>query len=315
MAGDTIERARGRWREILPQLGIDTRYLTNKHGPCPLCGGRDRFRFDDRDGSGSYYCSQCGAGVGLILIRKLRGCDFKTACDEIDKIIGRDPSPRNTRPSSAMNKPRSGEVDGDKGRRLARIKRRLAEATDDRVVAAFLRQRRLTETSPVLRGHPALPYYEKGEMVGRFPAVLAPILSPEEATITAATVYCANAPEPRKKFLPAVDTINGAAVRLCEAEDGRLGIAEGIATALAARQLFSVPTWAALSANGLRSFSPPHGIAHVTVFADNDSSYVGQAAAFDLAQRLVRDGFRVNVEQPYQLDADFADLLPSKNIP
>jgi phage/plasmid primase-like uncharacterized protein len=88
VTGQTVERARNRWREILPQLGIDTRFLTNKHGPCPLCGGRDRFRFDDRDGSGSYYCGQCGAGVGIIMLRKKHGWDFKTACDEIDKIIG-----------------------------------------------------------------------------------------------------------------------------------------------------------------------------------------------------------------------------------
>jgi putative DNA primase/helicase len=63
---NTIERARNRWREILPRLGVDTQFLTNRHGPCPLCGGKDRFRFDDRDGSGSYICGQCGAGVGVI---------------------------------------------------------------------------------------------------------------------------------------------------------------------------------------------------------------------------------------------------------
>jgi putative DNA primase/helicase len=90
---DTIERARGRWREILPLFGIDTRFLTNKHGPCPLCRGRDRFRFDDKDGSGSYYCNQCGPGCGILLIRKLRGWNHKTACDEVDKIIGDGASP------------------------------------------------------------------------------------------------------------------------------------------------------------------------------------------------------------------------------
>ena len=56
---DTVNRARGRWREVLPALGVETRFLQNKHGPCPLCGGRDRFRWDDRDGSGEIY-SQTG---------------------------------------------------------------------------------------------------------------------------------------------------------------------------------------------------------------------------------------------------------------
>ena len=25
-----------------------------KHGPCPMCGSSDRYRFDDKGGSGSY---------------------------------------------------------------------------------------------------------------------------------------------------------------------------------------------------------------------------------------------------------------------
>ena len=33
MTFDTVERARHRWREILPQFGIETRFLTNRHGP------------------------------------------------------------------------------------------------------------------------------------------------------------------------------------------------------------------------------------------------------------------------------------------
>src|SRR5215472_17402029 len=93
MMGGTIERARHRWREILPQLGIETRFLTNKHGPCPLCGGKDRFRFDDRHGDGDYFCNQCGPGAGIILVQKKNGWDFKTAADAIDKIIGADSPP------------------------------------------------------------------------------------------------------------------------------------------------------------------------------------------------------------------------------
>src|SRR5947199_194195 len=46
------ETARGRWHGILPQLGISANLLRNRHGPCPMCGGKDRFRFDDWDGKG-----------------------------------------------------------------------------------------------------------------------------------------------------------------------------------------------------------------------------------------------------------------------
>ena len=84
----TVDRARGRWRDILVQLGVESRFLVNRHGPCPLCGGKDRFRWDDKEGSGSYYCNQCGPGPGLLLLRKLHEWDYATACAEVDKIIG-----------------------------------------------------------------------------------------------------------------------------------------------------------------------------------------------------------------------------------
>ncbi len=39
----TVDAARGHWPDILVRFGIDESYLRNRHGPCPLCGGRDRF--------------------------------------------------------------------------------------------------------------------------------------------------------------------------------------------------------------------------------------------------------------------------------
>src|SRR5262249_9495585 len=189
---NTIERARHRWREILPQLGIETTFLQNRHGPCPLCGGRDRFRFDDRDGSGSYYCNQCGAGSGIILIRKKHGWDHKTVCDRIDEIIGRDGA-ETPRQKSAADDAK------DKARRLARITRTLAQARDDRIVAAFLKSKRLAITSTELRGHPRCEYFDDARLVGRFPAVVAPIRAADGSLVSAAVLFSAGAPS-RKKF-------------------------------------------------------------------------------------------------------------------
>ena len=61
-----------------------------------------------------------------------------------------------------------------------------------------------------------------------------------------------------KKMLEAVGC---GSVRLAPiGEDGHLGIAEGIETALSAQAIFGVPTWAALSADGLRRWRWPTGI-------------------------------------------------------
>jgi putative DNA primase/helicase len=84
----TWDRARGRWREILPQLGVEARFLSGRNGPCPSCGGKDRFRYDDRTKNGDYFCNQCGAGKGIKLTMLVNGWDYRTAAGEIDRVLG-----------------------------------------------------------------------------------------------------------------------------------------------------------------------------------------------------------------------------------
>jgi phage/plasmid primase-like uncharacterized protein len=70
------------WRNTLVAAGIDPRALDGRHHPCPGCGGRDRFRFDDRDGRGTWICGQGGdpvAGDGWALLSHVFGWDFVTA--------------------------------------------------------------------------------------------------------------------------------------------------------------------------------------------------------------------------------------------
>ena len=65
--------AAGRWRSILSTLGMDDKALSGKHCACPMCGGKDRFRFDDKDGRGTFFCSGCGAGDGVKLAMGITG--------------------------------------------------------------------------------------------------------------------------------------------------------------------------------------------------------------------------------------------------
>jgi putative DNA primase/helicase len=80
-------------------------------------------------------------------------------------------------------------------------------------------------------------------------------------------------------------TIAEAAVRLFPLpDDGHLGVAEGIETALAAHAIFGEAVWAALSADGMARFRWPDGTRRVTIFADAGAA--GRQAAATLSDRL-----------------------------
>lgn len=84
------EAARGRWRSTLSQVGIIVPLSSNQHGPCPACGGKDRFRFDDLEGRGTWFCNQCNpqAGDGFALIQNVFSCDFPHALETVATEIG-----------------------------------------------------------------------------------------------------------------------------------------------------------------------------------------------------------------------------------
>ncbi|HBN0031710.1 TPA: hypothetical protein L1M50_003593 [Escherichia coli] len=82
----TVSHALGHWPRILPALGIQV--LKNRHQPCPVCGGSDRFRFDDREGRGTWYCNQCGAGDGLKLVEKVFGVSPSDAATKVAAVTG-----------------------------------------------------------------------------------------------------------------------------------------------------------------------------------------------------------------------------------
>lgn len=82
-----VRSAAGRWGEILPALGIELPHH-NKHGACPKCGGKDRFRFDDKNGRGTWFCNQCGSGDGLDLVGLVRGENPSQAAEQVANIVG-----------------------------------------------------------------------------------------------------------------------------------------------------------------------------------------------------------------------------------
>lgn len=84
---DVAAAACGHWPELLAAVGIDTPHR-GKHGPCPACGGKDRFRLDDKGGRGTWICNQCGAGDGLDLVCRVFSTPPKEAAELIAPLVG-----------------------------------------------------------------------------------------------------------------------------------------------------------------------------------------------------------------------------------
>ena len=79
-----------RWQYILPRIGIEPRYLRNTHQPCPICGGKDRFRFTDHQGGGGFICNQCTpeGGSGFDLLMLVFGYPFAESVASVAALLG-----------------------------------------------------------------------------------------------------------------------------------------------------------------------------------------------------------------------------------
>lgn len=86
---ETVKHACGHWPRILPALGV--KVIKNRHQACPICGGdacSDRFRFDDLEGRGTWYCNRCGSGDGLRLVEKVFGVNPSEAARKVNAVTG-----------------------------------------------------------------------------------------------------------------------------------------------------------------------------------------------------------------------------------
>jgi putative DNA primase/helicase len=301
-AAEIRPRLVGVWPAVLTALGIDERCLRDKHGPCPACGGRDRFRFDDRDGRGTWICNQCGAGDGFKLLMVVKGWNFAEALGAVSKVAGLTehggPLPERRVVMSRRDPPVPAVPIG----RAEWLLRTSSAPEDVADVIEYLRSRFLWPLPPrcSLRAHAAAEYWDRTEtgaqqLLGRFSAMLAELCDVNGERVTAHATYLTagrkiDARAPRK-LLGRLTGRRGCAVRLMPIDGDTLGIAEGIETALAAYALHHVPVWAATNATLLAKFEPPPNVHHVIIFADRDVA--GLEAAIALHEQL--DG-RATVE-------------------
>lgn len=287
------ERARGRWLEILTGIGMEAAALNGKHQACPACGGKDRFRYLRND-EGGFFCSDL-RGNGVELVQHVFGLDFKGAAERIESVIGKD---------SDFKPERKEPTYAERLRAVAKPSKR----------SAYLESRGL-EVAPGLLFATSVEYRDDdGNVVGKYPAMLAPITR-DGAWLTFHVTYLERgnkAPvEKPRKVLPGAPIAGGGVALYPAAEE--MGVGEGIETCIAAKILFDRPTHAALNTGMLAKWNPPSVAKIVYIFADNDENHAGAAAAWQLAHRLALKGIKPHVMMPALPGADWNDVLNAKN--
>lgn len=294
---EVADQARNKWRSILAALGVDDGLLSGKHGPCPICGGRDRFRFDDKDGRGTWYCNACGAGDGIALLRKKHGWDFKEMAAQVRAVLGEavEEAPRQTRngdPEAASRRLWNG------GRPL----------TKGDAAGAYLAARLLAGPVNDLRFAPQCAVTGV-EGVSSLPALLALVRDPDGCPTVVHRTYLgdrakADIDSPRR-MMPG-KLVKGSAIRLYPYK-GILGVAEGIETAMAVYRDFRIPCWSTINATMMREFIWPVDVTELHIFADNDENLTGHHAAYTLGNRAMtaRAPIKAIVHLPPQVGDDW----------
>ena len=295
------ERARGRWQGILPAIGISENFLKRKNGPCPMCGGKDRWRFTDIDGKGTWYCNNCHGGNGIALVMKFTRLPFKEAARRIESAIGEVPC-------TPHRKERSEQQKRDALNALWRDSRPVCPNDP---VDRWLRGRGVGMQNYPKCLRIGMRIRHSGPPVTWHPAMLAMVTDSSSKPSTIHKTYITDegtkAPVEKVRMFCAGRVPAGGAVRLTPPA-AILGVAEGIETALAAIKIFSIPTWSALNAGGVERFEPPIETERLIIFGDNDQNGVGQRATYALAARL-SGRLQLEIRIPEKPDTDWNDVL------
>lgn len=320
MREEARDLARDRWPQILMAAGITENHLRkNHHGPCPVCGGTDRFRFDNKDGSGSYYCNQCGPGDGFSLLMKHMQFSFKQAAEYVREQIGN--IPVDAKPAASPSAKQE-ESDEAKAARLRNVWKKSTPIQKGDPVWTYLTHTRQLPIDGsmlhVVRYHPSLPYvdFASRKMLGYFPAMILLIQDNAREVIGMHKTYLtrdgrkADVSEPKKT--EKIRKLSGGAVQLFK-PGKKLAVTEGFENALAVRALKGLPVWSCLNKVLLSQFVVPDGVEELYIYGDNDAPDLkgrraGQEAAAELAERVIKEGRKAKIILPTSAGIDFADI-------
>ena len=265
---ETVKQACGHWPRILPALGV--KVIKNRHQACPACGGSDRFRFDDKEGRGTWFCNQCGAGDGLKLVEKVFGVSASEAAGKVNAVTG-------NLPLVAPEVIATAETETDADRKAAAaLAVRLMEKTRPASGNAYLTRKGFPDHECVM----LTATHKTGGVTFRAGDVVVPLYGDAGAQVNVQLIN----PDGLKR------TLKGGQVKgACHVIEGkkqagkRLWIAEGYATALTVHHLTGETVMVALSSVNLLSLASlarqKYPACQIVLAADRDLNGDGQSKA------------------------------------
>lgn len=228
--------------------------------------------------------------------------DFKRAATVRQSLVAR-----------AARQRKQGEQWAENRRYLDELWSKCQPLTAGDTVTRYLHRRGFQCLDPLpgcLRYHPSLAYYHLDGRVTHHPAMVAPLIGQGGQIVALHRAYLtrdgriAAVPSPNK-MTRAAGQVSGSMIPLFKPDRGRLGIAKGIETALAARCASGLPVVASFNSSTLAAWTWPMGIQHLVVFADQDPA--GLDAAKTLQSRARRYKLRCDVLTPSKPGQNWAD--------
>jgi hypothetical protein len=273
-------------------------------GPCPQCGGTDRFGVNVR--KRVFNCRQCDVKGGVIdLMMLAEGVDFKRAVELLAGETWKASEPR-------REPVRKRESDADNNLGLARVIWKETLPLGDESHAYFAGRKIDISAAPDLGGlryHPRCPWGSGG---GFAPCIVARFSDPvtgERHGIWRRRIDIHETPR-------SLGPMAGCVIRLWPDDEVTTGlvIGEGVETVLAAatriRHLGTLlqPAWAAGGTGNLRALPVLAGIEVLTILVDHDEKGDGERAAAACAERWIDAGREV-VRLTPKLVGDFNDVV------
>ncbi len=315
---------------VLDMLRVRTRKISavERAGPCPHCGGRDRFSVNTK--KQVFNCRGCGAkGDVIALVQHVDGCSFPEA---VEKLVS-----ERWRPSERPEVFLAAELvkadpEPSDERLLAIAANIVAEMrpliSEPRAVA-YLRDARKIDVAAIedvlkrtdaLGWHGSLyfnePHYPEpddpphplhGQKLGAIIGIMTDAVTADPTGAISRTYI---GPDGTKVLKAKTLGSPRGIIRLSPDDEvlGGLFLAEGIETALSGMAKGLRPMWATGDCGVMSDFPVLDGIEALNIIADHDDNGAGEKAAREVGTRWLAAGREVNLFLP-KAEGDLNDVL------